>query len=362
MNAGRCVSLGGLIVENGRVVTREGTHLRVYECRHDQRHRHPLPTLADCRECPDFVRDDSERPTPVPPVVVTPKPKSSCCGGNKEVPVIIEAKPVDVFAQQQTMRHLAYHIYPVSGNGAWQRNVGRLVERLRIFNGKIVVAIVVDPASGRKPDPTGPHSPDRGRMIPGCDSPEAVMQAFGPWRERCDFIIIENDPSLREVVSMVPMFERLPRDGVTLYAQAKGTTRAPGHIAHHWSDVQYIIYFDYWLLVEEHLKSCPVTGAFKKTGPGWCRTQSYSDWHYSGSWFWFRNADLFAKDWKRIDQFWSGIESFTSQHFRYDEAACLFHEGPVSTINLYDRRHWKRNVDPAFSQWRNEHKRHETPF
>lgn len=257
-------------------------------------------------------------------------------------------------------RHLCYHIYPVSGNGAWQRNVGRLVERLRVFDGKIVVAIVTDPASGRKPDPTGPHPPDRGREIPGCDSPEAVMQAFGEWRDRIDWIVAENDPHLREVLTLVPMLERLPQGPghITLYAQAKGTTRNHRHIANHWSDVQYIAYLDYVRLVEEQLRTHPVTGCFQKRGRGWSLEQSNSDWHYSGSWFWFRNADLFARDWRRIDQFWSGIEPYTSQHFPFSQCACLFHGASVLEMNLYRPQYWRRVVDPDFRRWRSDNAHH----
>ena len=59
----------------------------------------------------------------------------------------------------------------------------------------------------------------------------------------------------------------------------------------------YIVYFDYWPLVEKHLSTKPITGAFKKLGPGWSAEMAKSDWHYSGSWFWFRNSELFARDW-----------------------------------------------------------------
>lgn len=293
------------------------------------------------------------------------RPKSSCCGGNRDVPVVfVEAKPVDIFAQQQTTRHLAYHIYPVSGNGAWQRNVGRLVERLRIFNGKIIVSVVTDPPSGRLADPTGPHSPDRARQIHGCDSFDDVVKAFGEWANKIEFIHSENDPQLREVATLMPMLERLPqgRGHFTLYAQAKGTTRSPNHIGQHWSDVQYIIYLDYWLLVERQLRHFPVTGAFKKLGPGWSATQSKSDWHYSGSWFWFRNSDLFSRDWRRIDQFWSGIEPYPSQHFEYREAGVLFHEASIRVMNLYSDRYWKRTVNPLFARWRDANRAGETPF
>lgn len=274
------------------------------------------------------------------------------------------ADPESAAGQSDWTRHLIYHVYPVSGNGAWQRNVKSLVERLRIFNGKIIVTIVIDPPSGRKPDPTGPHSPDRGRHYAACDSPEVVMDAFGEWREHIEFIVAENDPTLREAGTLISMLERLPSGpkDVTLYAQAKGTTRHKNHIAQRWSEAQYIVYLDYWPLVAEHLQAFAVTGAFKKLGPGWTPAQSKSDWHYSGSWFWFRNADLFARDWRKIDQFWSGIEPYPSQHFLAAEAGCLFLKGQVPHMNLYRHDYWRRVVEPELKTWRRSHVVHENTF
>lgn len=283
---------------------------------------------------------------------------TQCPEGRWELPVV---KPL---ASADIVRHLCYHIYPISGNGAWQRNVSRLVERLRIINGKKIVAIVTDPPEGRKPDPTGPHPPGGSRAFAPCDSPETVKAAFGHWADQIDFIEMENDPNLREVKPLIPMLERLPSgpNDVTLYAQAKATTYHPGHIANHWSDVLYIIYFDYWLLVEEQLRQFACTGAFKKLGAGWSPTQHKSDWHYSGSYCWFRNADLFSRNWRQVDQGWSGIEPYPSQHFFAREAGCLFHQDAVSSMKLYSPKYWRRVVDPAFAKWRTDNKKYETPF
>lgn len=257
---------------------------------------------------------------------------------------------------EKITRHLLYHIYPISGNGAWQANVSQLCERLRIFNGKKIVAIVRDPKEGRKPDPDGPHAPDKGRYFAPCDSADDVKRAFGQWADGIEFMEFENDPSLREGVTLVPMLERLPNgpNDVTLYAQAKGTTRHPHHIANHWAWTLYILYFDYWPLVAEQLKTFACTGAFKKLGPGWSATQSRSDWHYSGSFFWLRNAELFTRDWRRMDRFWSCIEPYPSQHFDCKEAGCLFHEGPNDVMKLYRARYWHKTVNPEFAQWRKD--------
>lgn len=254
----------------------------------------------------------------------------------------------DIADSSHATRHLIYHIYPVMGNGAWEWNVDNLCQRLWLFNGEKIVSIVTD--SHRKRQPRGP---DRARHKGMTASVDQVKARFGAFADEIDFIVTENDPNLREVLTFTPMMERLPKTGVTLYAQAKGTTRRPDHIAHRWTQALYEIYFD-WASVTKQLKDFPITGAFKKYGPGWSPDQTQSDWHYSGSWFWFRNADLFARDWRKIDQFWSGIESLPSQCFRSDEAGCIFFEGKVPEVNLYSADYWKSVVDPSLAKWKKD--------
>lgn len=258
-----------------------------------------------------------------------------------------------------TVRNLLYHIYPVKGNGAWQWNVEQLCGRLKAFNGQKIVAIVTDPPTGRLPDPTGPHQPDRGRVIPGCDTADEVKAEFArrwPYDD-ITFMEFDNDPSLREVKPLIPMLEQIVTDdpySVTLYAQAKGTTRAIGHVARRWTEALYEIMFDHFPLAIEQLNSYHCTGCFKKLGPGWSREQTHSDWHYSGSYFWFKSAELFNRQWTKIDQFWSGIEPYPSQQFRADESGCMFLEGKVPEINLYNQGYWRRTVTPLFNKWRSD--------
>lgn len=263
-----------------------------------------------------------------------------------------------------TIRHLLYHIYPVS-NGHWRWNVEQLCGRLKAFNGHRIVAIAVDPPTGRLPDPTGPNSPDRGRHIPGCDSVEEVKAEFARrWSgEPITFMEFENDPSLREVKTFIPMLEQVLTDDpnhITLYAQAKGTTRHNGHIARRWTEALYEIMMDHFPLAEEMLKTHPVVGCFKKLGAGWSPEQSHSDWHYSGSWFWVKNAELSKKAYWKIDQFWSGIEPYPSQQFKADEAGCMFHTERVPEMNLYSPKYWKRRVTPEFAIWREENAKYRT--
>lgn len=235
-----------------------------------------------------------------------------------------------------TTRHLLYHLCPFSGNGAWQHNVKQLMRRRRLFNGKVIVAIC-----------TGG----------GMDEPAAVWEMFND--SSITFLEISNNPSMREVETFLPLFESLldaGPDSAALYAHSKGVTRPAVQPALQWADVLYETCMDYWPHVARLLARAPVAGCMRKIGQGWPAHESYSHWHYSGSWFWFRPTELFAKaDWRRIDRFWSGIESYPSLHWDADEAACIFYETGPPHVNLYDWKEWQTNVLPALYQWRVEH-------
>jgi hypothetical protein len=248
----------------------------------------------------------------------------------------LAARPVPLPPYQTpTVRHLLYHIYPRWGS-KWRTAVNRLRESIGMFNGRKVIAVATDRTT------EGPH------MV------EVALDGTG-----CEFVRIPNDPERREVATFEPLFGQIADltgpEHCTLYAQAKGTTRRPGATAHRWAAVLNDVHLDYWPLVAEQLTQFPVTGAFLKTGECWDPHQTRADWHYSGSWMWFRNDALFGQDWRRIDaNFWSGIESYPALHFPTTAAGCLFHQGACRKVDLYDVLYWWGTVDPALKAWEAE--------
>jgi hypothetical protein len=234
-----------------------------------------------------------------------------------------------------TLKNLLYHVAPFSGNGVWQRNVAHLVKRIALFDGRRVVAVV-----------TGA----------GLDPPGKVRAALAGHVH--EFIELPNDPGFygrRETTTFLPLLERVCTSDpgqVTWYGHAKGVTRpvAPGVSVHPWTRLLYETTLDYWPLAETLLGRFPVVGAFKK--PGRHFEGSQSAWHYSGSFLWFRNAELFARDWRRVDHAWWGTESYPGLHFRPEEAGCLFHESPH--LDLYHPDYIAR-VLGEYEGWRAAH-------
>lgn len=310
-------------VHEGQVIERcpfgdEARHVR--DCDIHDRCTRGLSRIRSCADCPDY---------------------ETASAGDGDV---------------SGLRHLLYHVLPVRGNGRWQRNLEQLRERITLFTGRKIVAVMTDAGKGYVHTP-GTVRPDGARLPLLLDPPEAVESALAGCG--CEFVRVGNDPNLREVASFDPLFGRLaetyrPGD-VCLYAHAKGTTRRPGHPAKRWADVLYDAMLDYWPVVEGVLQSHPLAGCFLKRGRGWPAAMSRSEWHYSGSWCWFRCADLFARDWRRIDQMWSGIEPYWSQHFDAADAGVVFFQGRVPAVNLYSTRYWDTVVHGTWVKWTQQH-------
>jgi hypothetical protein len=249
-------------------------------------------------------------------------------------------------------RNLCFHIAPfIGGNGAgvWRWALRQLARRIGLFNGRRLIAV----ATGHR-----------------LETMEVVRsECFALGINDGEYIDVPNVPQLREVASFLPLFTAIAELGAedpaaaTLYAQAKGVTRGPDHPAHLWTEMLYETCLDYWPHVDRLLGRFPVAGPFRKLGLAWPK-DSESTWHFSGSWFWFRNQALFSKpDWQRIDQFWSGIEPYPSLHFTAEEAGGIFLDGVMPTMQFYptQERHpngWEyiRQVAyPALMRWRIEH-------
>jgi hypothetical protein len=241
-----------------------------------------------------------------------------------------------------TRRHLLYHVYPRFGS-RWRERLSAVARASAAFDGLKLVAIATD------------HTTDPVSEV------ERVLAGTG-----CEVEAFVNRPDRREVASFGWLFGRAsefvtPGD-VTVWGHAKGSTRPLNTTCHRWAGVLETVFFDHLPAVERVLGSYPVAGCFKKVGRGWAAYESKSEWHYSGSWWAFRNRPLFSKEgWDRADRFWCGAETYPSLHFPNHEAGCVFHTAPVPVMNLYNGRYWHGVVEPAFRQWLVENAGRRTP-
>lgn len=242
--------------------------------------------------------------------------------------------PVETVDLGQPVRHFMCHLWPVKGYGAWQWNCDRILAAADLFNGRRIVSIVTSPET---------------------DPPEAVMEKLCGFTD--EFIIKRNNPHLREVMTWLPMLERLEKyqgeTDVTYTCHGKcvrhrltrDSAAAGGSTIFKWTEAMYDATLA-WAAVRPLLEKHATVGAFRRyTAP---EHMGWGPWHWTGSFFWFRNRDAFRRNWRFVPQRFYGTEAWPGRLFRPDEAGVLIADN-VGDFYLTDA--W-RPVDPLLQAFR----------
>lgn len=238
-------------------------------------------------------------------------------------------------------RNLMMYIYPIAQFEVWRWNIEQIRRRLDLFNGKRIVSVMTDATT---------------------NSVEEVQAAF--CGERIDaWVVGYNDPYRWEMQGLPRMMDYIhscdPNE-ITFYCHAKGV-QGPEHISgptfHEqprvkWATAMYGACLDDMPFVEKQLETHTLAGAFKRRmvhGEGPYR----SSWHFAGTFYWFRNARLFAlPNWHHFDHQWYGAETYPGQLVGWGQAAGLFCDHPPQ---LYIQEAWTGQVDAMWDQWKQEH-------
>lgn len=232
-------------------------------------------------------------------------------------------------------RNFMMHIWPVKGFGTWQWNCDQVLKRADLFNGKRIIAIAVS------------NETDHAYVV------KEYMRDFTD-----DFIVVPNHVGLREVVTFIPMLEKLesldPTE-VTFACHAKGVRHAlsPDDLnttIFPWTKMMYDLCLDYWPLVRLRLQTAAMVGNFRRFGE--FTTPGNNRWHYSGTFYWFRHRDVFENTWRKVDQKFFGTESWPGHLFGASQTACLFKD---SADDMYDARYVHLHVVPECELWKKEH-------
>ena len=223
------------------------------------------------------------------------------------------------------IRNLMFHIYPKLGaEWNWHRHIRNICRVAHLFDGKICIGV----ATG---DGLAPQQCVR-------DLLSAVSVT--------DWVIRENS-GLAEMTTFEDMLlcvSEADPESITFRGHTKGVTHSPTGFEQSWATFMWATSMCI-SEVEHLLKSWVMAGPLK------CRV-GIDSWFYAGTFFWFRNADIFSRDWRRMD--WSRWypEVWPSVVVKDGEAACLCHgfrDG--STLSP---AYWASVVMPAFEEWKSE--------
>lgn len=227
-------------------------------------------------------------------------------------------------------RNCLYFICP---QGGWRDNIRLLLKYGEQFDGQRAVCVV--------------HGP-------GLEPLAAVVEALGDWRvDR--WVVGSNDPLFRETAHWLKLLACASDwSGVTWFGHTKG---GPTSQTAMWRDALYETTLALPDRVATLLTAKPIVGPFRRDWKKWLvskhsraytGTLSTSEWHFSGTFFWFRNTDLFARNWNQVEMHRWGVEAYPSNLFSREESACIAVD---SCGDLYNRFYW-RWVSRELSHWR----------
>lgn len=228
-----------------------------------------------------------------------------------------------------SVRHLTYYLYPVGP--LWRWNVEQLCARMQLFNGARLVGV---------------------GLGQGTATLEEVKAAFGS--HPVDFLPFANDPTQKEMVAHQPMVERISQyraeGDVTFYGHGKGVTSVSyGDGPRRWAEAMYRGLLDYWPAVRDQLREHATVGIFRRImSPA---PAAHVPWHYSGSFRWVRNMDLYQRQWRMIDPNFYGPETYPGRHFTKEESSCLYGEFAFGGVGLYLESTWAEWAQAACDEW-----------
>jgi hypothetical protein len=243
-------------------------------------------------------------------------------------------KPSSPIVQYSSIRHLTYHIWPTIEHDAWKWNLQQLAARWSLFNGTKILAIVTD-----------------GQSVEA----NVVLEFARSLGMHFDHVIQMRNHMLREVVTWLPMLEILSpetaaENEVVFSAHGKGVRHsATGNQVTDWADLMYRSCLDDWPTVEAQLAQFVATGSFKRYNN--FDTPGNHCWHYSGTFFWWRLAEIGRRNWRKVDAKYFGTESWIGHQAPPEECGCLFLDG---SGDLYSREYWTEVVWPAWTKYQEQ--------
>lgn len=193
----------------------------------------------------------------------------------------------------------------------WMPQFDGIEEQIEAFDGKKVLALACD-------DSTCEAEIDRSL-----------------WDE---VIELPNDPASRELIGWRWAMSRLKDEpGFTVRLHAKGAVRGTPeqHLARWWElGFERLLDVD---RVRESLQTHIVTGPFRRNVPA---TNLGVPWHYSGSLYAFRNAEIFGAEWEpvgKVDPGWY-VEAWPALVTTHELAGSVGWDG---VGDLYQARSWR---------------------
>lgn len=251
-------------------------------------------------------------------------PRSSLCPQGKWFPYHDFHQPL-----VNPTRNLIFHIYPKVGKEwNWHWHLANIRRVAHLFNGKIVLATV-----------TGPQL-----------APAAEVKRIADGIPVTDWIIKPNT-RLAETETFPEMLAAVQTDDpntITFRGHCKGVTHRPEQHQQAWARMMWATCMDL-PSVEDALASHVMAGALKCHSPISATHTGYG-WFYAGTFYWFRNREIFQRNWTNVKPNRYFPEDWPGTIVKNEEAASLCHDFTGGAV--FRGTYWQDKAAPQFEQWK----------
>jgi len=224
------------------------------------------------------------------------------------------------------IRNLLYFICPIAESEYdWKNNIDVLKEYLKVFNGRKIILV----AQGE-----------------GIADVLEVKQRFG--EGDFEFLTVKNSVSLGETHAFKHSLGFLKSEDpneATFYAHAKGVS--PKYRNRHqmldnirtWRCCMYHFNLHSVKDVEAKLQQYAAYGCFKAE----VSFTSLDNWHYAGTFFWFRHDRIFTlPNWDNLLMKRHGVEVFLGRLIEKETAYDAFPRKPFDNLYKSTKKHWQK--------------------
>lgn len=151
--------------------------------------------------------------------------------------------------------------------------------------------------------------------------------------------LYEINPFMRE---LLPRTFSLNEKEYTFYGHTKGVSKYNNDTANFskllWAYTMYNRNLENFDLIDSLLQTYSCCGTLKvdRVVPEF----PYSQWHYSGTFFWFKNSSLYSGRWTYCSQSLFGVEAYLGMHIDTTNAYCIGLELQRGADNPYLKETW----------------------
>lgn len=224
---------------------------------------------------------------------------------------------------------MIFHVYPLRGaEWNWKWHLDQIVRVAPYFNGRIAIGVG-----------TGPNL-----------APVADVQRHLEGVPVTDWIVRNNTRQLGETATFPDLLECVKTDdpnAITFRGHTKGVTHSRTGIEQAWARLMWATCMDL-PSVEDALASHLMAGPMKCHEP-LVSKQKYR-WFYAGTFYWFRNREIFQRDWRTMEQTRWYVEAWPGVVCSNAESACLCHD--FTDGSVLREEYWRSNVEADFELWK----------